>query len=190
MRGVVFGLLTLLAVPAVWGQETAPTEASIKRLFEIMHTSKLLDGVMAQMDQMMHASIRESLQGQTLNAEQQQIIDDMGSELVGLMKENLDWTILEPQMVEVYRKTFTRQEVDGMLTFYRSPTGQAVIDKMPATVKQMMQLTQQRMGNLQPKIAQLQRDTMAALKRAQTRADNGDQSGSPASPTAPPPAPH
>jgi hypothetical protein len=153
MRAVLLGLLTLLAASAVWGQEAGPTEAAIKQLFEVMHTSKLFDDVMAQVDQMMHASIRDSLQGQTFNAEQQQIVDDMG-------------------------------------TFYRSATGQAVIAKMPATVKQMMQLTQQRMGNLQPKIAQLQSDTMAALKRAQSRAaDKQDQSGSPASPSAPPPAP-
>jgi len=49
----------------------------------------------------------------------------------GLVKEELNWATFEPMMVEVYRNTFSQHEVDGMLTFYRSEAGQAVIAKLP-----------------------------------------------------------
>jgi len=195
MRSVIAGLLMLLAAPAVWSQDTPPTEASIRQLFEVMHTSRLLDSMMTQIDQVMHSSIQQSLKGQKLNAEQQQILDDMGSELVGMMRQYLKWSDLEPQMIAVYRKTFTQQEVDDLLGFYRSATGQAVVDKLPVAMKDMMQLTMSRVSDLQPKIAQLQRDTIAALKRAQSRSAEPGQSetsspAAPASPSAPPTAPH
>jgi len=196
MRSVIAGLLMLLAAPAVWSQDAPPTEASIRQLFEAMHTSRLLDTMMTQIDQVMHSSIQQSLKGQKFNAEQQQILDDMGTELVGMMKQYLKWSDLEPQMIAVYRKTFTQQEVDGMLGFYRSATGQAVVDKLPVAMQDLMQLTSHRIGDLQPKIAQLQRDTIAALKRAQSRsAEQGDSEpppspGAPASSSAPPPSPH
>jgi uncharacterized protein len=195
MRSVIAGLLMLLAAPAVWSQDAPPTEASIRQLFEVMHTSKLLDSMMTQIDQVMHSSIQQSLKGQKLNAEQQQILDDMGSELAGMVKQYLKWSDLEPQMIAIYRKTFSQQEIDGMLAFYRSPTGQAVIEKLPLAMQNMMQSTMQRVGDLQPKIAQLQRDTIAALKRAQSRSAEQGQSeppppAAPASPSAPPTAPH
>ncbi|HUL47433.1 MAG TPA: DUF2059 domain-containing protein [Steroidobacteraceae bacterium] len=195
MRSVIAGLLMLLAAPAVWSQDAPPTEASIRQLFEVMHTSRLLDSMMTQIDQVMHSSIQQSLKGQKLNAEQQQILDDMGSELAGMVKQYLKWSDLEPQMIAIYRKTFSQQEIDGMLAFYRSPTGQAVIEKLPLAMQNTMQFTMQRVGDLQPKIAQLQRDTIAALKRAQSRSAEQGQSeppppAAPASPSAPPTAPH
>ncbi len=196
MKGVAASLFMLLAAPVVWSQDPPPTEASIRQLFEIMHTSRLIDSMTAQMNQLMHSSIQQSLKGQKLNAEQQQILDDMGTELVGMVKQYLKWSELEPQMIAVYRKSFTQKEIDGMLSFYRSSTGQAVIAKLPIAMQNMMQVTMQRVGDMQPKIAQLQRDTLAALKRAESRSADQDQSNppptpdAPESPSAPPTAPH
>jgi hypothetical protein len=196
MKSVVASLFMLLAAPVVWSQDAAPTEASIRQLFETMHTSRLIDTMTAQIDEMVHSSIHESLKEKKLNAEQQRILDDMGSELAAMARQYLKWSELEPQIIAVYRKSFTQQEIDGMLTFYRSSTGQAVIEKLPLVMHNMMQLTMQRVGDLQPKIAQLQRDTIAALRRAQSRSADQDQSkppttsDAPESPAAPPAAPH
>jgi uncharacterized protein len=197
MKSVIAGLLMLLAAQAVWSEDAPPTEASIRQLFEAMHTSKLIDTVTAQLDQVMHSSMQPALKGHRFNAEQRQILDDMETELAGMVKQYLKWSDLEPQLIAVYRKTFTQQEISGMLVFYSSSTGQAVIEKLPLVMQNTMEFTMQRLGDLQPKIAQLQRDTIAALKRAESRADEPRQSEPPASaspeaasPSAPPAAPH
>jgi len=104
-----------------------------------------------------------------LNAEQQQILDDMSAELTALIKHEMSWESVRPLMVEVYRNTFSAREVDEMVKFYQSPTGQAVISKLPAAMAQAMQAMQQHVSTLTPKLAQLHRETLAALKRAQTR---------------------
>jgi len=54
----------------------------------------------------------------------------MGREIGSLVKAELNWSAIEPVMIEVYRNTFSQHEVDGMLTFYRSEVGQAVIAKL------------------------------------------------------------
>jgi hypothetical protein len=189
MKSVIAGLLMLLASQAVCSQDAAPTEASVRQLFETMHTSKLIETVTAQLDQVMHSSIQQSLKGEKISAEQQQILDDMGTELAGMMRQYLKWSDLEPQMIEVYRKSFTQREISAMLVFYGSAEGQAVIEKLPAVMQNMMQFTMQRVGDMQPKIAQLERDTVAALKRAQSRAAEQEPSEPRASPSAVPASP-
>jgi hypothetical protein len=181
MKLLVTILLATFAVQPAWSQDAKPTEDSIRQLFEVMHTSQLLDTYLAQVSTSMHASMHQAMQGKPFNTEQQQIMDDWGSELVALMRHELSWETVQPMMVEVYRANFTRAEVDAMLQFYRTPTGQAVISKSAAAMQQSMQIMQQRAATLTPKIQQLTHDTIAAMKRAQDRA------AASTAPTPPPP---
>lgn len=169
MRTLVAALIAALALHAAGAQEVQPSEASVRQLFEVMHTRTLLDSYIGQMDQTIQASMRQALKDTQLNAEQRQILDDMRGELVGMLKEELDWSSLEPQLIEVYRRTFSAAEVQAMVRFYSSPTGRAVITKLPVAMQQMMQFMQQRVSTLIPKIAQMQKETDAALKRAAQR---------------------
>ena len=52
-------------------------------------------------------------------------------------------------MATLYAKTFTAQELRDALTFYRSPSGQAMMAKMPAVMREAAPLT----FSLMPKIA-------------------------------------
>ena len=195
MRFVLLAVLAGLAFQAgAAPQHARPTEDSVNRLFEVMHTSQFLDNYLAQVDTMMRSSMRQALHGEQLNAEEQQIMEDMSSELASLVRHEVSWESMRPVMVEVYRNTFSQREVDDMLKFYRSPSGQAVVAKLPAATQQATQTMQQHVSTLMPKIMQLQRDTVAALKRAQERATpSTPQASPPGQPTdpnqAPPPSP-
>jgi hypothetical protein len=191
MRFVLLVVLAVLAFQAgAAPQDARPTEDSVNRLFEVMHTSQFLDNYLAQVDTMMRSSMRQALHGEQLNAEEQQIMEDMSSELASLVRHEVSWESMRPVMVEVYRNTFSQHEVDDMLKFYRSPSGQAVVAKLPAATQQATQTMQQHVSTLMPKIMQLQRDTVAALKRAQERAASSSaQSASPPQPSPPQPSP-
>jgi len=162
--------LAALALHPALAAETKPSEQSINLLFEVMHTSQLLDTYAAQVDAAMRASLRQGPEWTQLNTEQQQILDDMSAELTSLIKQEISWDSVRPLMVEVYRDTFSAHEVDEMVKFYQSPAGQAVISKLPGAMAQAMHAMQQRVGSLAPKLTQLHRETLAALKRAQHRA--------------------
>jgi len=122
-------LLSVLAAASggAWAQEARPSEDSVKQLFQVMHTGNLVDTLMSQTEGSVRASLQQATAGQQLNAAQQKIVDDLQHQIFALVKEQLKWADLEPMMVEVYRSTFTQQEIDGMLKFYRSPAGQALV---------------------------------------------------------------
>jgi hypothetical protein len=141
-----------------------PTDASIKQLLEVAQARKLVDSVMKQMDNLLEESVAQATQGQKIPPKIQNDIDARRAEVTGMMKELLDWTKLEPMYVRVYQKTFNQQEVDGMIAFYKTPAGQAVIGKMPAVMQNTIEEMQRSMGPVMQKVRKLQQDVAAEMK--------------------------
>lgn len=141
-----------------------PSEASVKQLLELAQAQKLIDSVMTQMDELMKQTIHQATQGQEVPPKVQKDIEKRQGEIVGLMKELLDWKKLEPMYVKIYQKTFTQQEVDGMIAFYKTPPGQAVVAKMPAAMQNSMNEIQQMIGPVMQKVQQMHQDVVAQLK--------------------------
>ena len=83
---------------------------------------------------------------------------------MALMKELLDWKKLEPIYVRIYQKTFTQQEIDGMIAFYKTSAGQAVISKMPAAMQNTMDEMQGLMAPVMEKMQRMQQEVAAGDK--------------------------
>lgn len=141
-----------------------PSEASIKQLLEAAHARKLIDSVMAQMDTVMKQTIQQATQGQTVPPKVQKDIDKREGEMMAALKEMLDWNKLEPMYVRVYQKSFTQSEVDGMIAFYKTPAGQAVISKMPVVMQNTMNEMQQMMAPMMQRLQKMQQDVVAEMK--------------------------
>ena len=166
MKIRLVALLALLALQPAFAGDPRPSEKSVLQLFQLQHTHELLENATAQMDDSMRASMKEAAHAQPLNAEQQRIREETQAKVMSIMKEALNWSSLEPLMVEAYRNTFTQEEVDAMLKFYTSPVGQSVGAKLPEASQQMMQLMQQRMHEMIPQIVAVQKDAAARIKAA------------------------
>jgi hypothetical protein len=166
MKPVVTVVFAVFASQVALAQDAKPSEASIRQLFEVMHSSKLLDAYLTQIDATVRASMQQAFAGQQPTPKQQKIMDELGRNIAALVKEELNWATFEPMMIEVYRNTFSQHEVDGMLTFYRSEAGQAVIAKLPTAMQQTMTSMQSHVKTLTPKIVQLEKDSAAQLKAA------------------------
>ena len=110
------------------------------------------DKTAGQADATMHEAMAQATAGKPLNAEQQKIVAETQSGMMDLMKEQLGWDTLQPIMLEVYRKSLTQEDVDGMLKFYQSRAGQALIAKMPAIMQKSMSSMQERMMPMTKKI--------------------------------------
>lgn len=189
MKLVVTVVFAVFASQAALAQNAKPSEASIRQLFEVMHSSKLLDAYVTQIDDTVRTSMQQAFAGQQPTPQQQKIMETLGRDIASLVKEELNWASFEPMMIEVYRNTFSRHEVDGMLRFYRSEAGQAVIAKLPAAMQQTMTSMQSHVRTLTPKIMQLEKDSAAQLKAAEEpqQAPQSPQGAQPAQ--SPPPQP-
>ena len=152
--------------PSATAAAPPPSEASVKQLLEVAQARKLIDSVMAQMDRLMQQTIAQAVQGQDVPAKVQKDIDKWQAEVFGFTKELLDWSKLEPMYVRIYQKSFSQEEVDGMIAFYKTPAGQAVIGKMPAVMQNTMDEMQQMMTPVLQKMQRMQQDLVAEMKAA------------------------
>ncbi|BFI94660.1 MAG: DUF2059 domain-containing protein [Rhodanobacter sp.] len=185
MRLVSFGLLagflvcgaTNAATPAATtaaASSQPASRASINELLQVTQSHKLIDSMTARMDGMLRQSIARATAGKPIDAGEQKIIDAQVDKMETLMQQEVSWDSLQPMYVDIYSKTFTQQDINGMLAFYRSPAGQAMIAKMPALMAQLMQSVQSRMAALMPKIQQISDETTKQL--AAYRASKHDAS--------------
>jgi hypothetical protein len=67
-------------------------------------------------------------------------------------------------MISIYVTVFSEDELKGMLAFYKSPVGQAVISKMPAVMQQSMALMQKRVPGLQEQIIKISEELDEEIK--------------------------
>jgi hypothetical protein len=141
-----------------------PSEASVKQLLEVMQAHKMLDATMAQMSAFMKQMMEQATQGQKITPQIQKDIDRRQSEMTNTFKEVLDWNKLEPMYVRVYQKSFTQQELDGMIGFYKTTAGQAVINKMPVVMQNTMSEMQQMMQPMIQRMRQQQEEVVAEIK--------------------------
>jgi hypothetical protein len=156
--------LSFITSSIALGAESPPSDESLKRLIAVTEARKLLDAAVTTFDASMHAALQQRFKSEPISAGHQQIIDDMQGKLVALMKETLRWDTLEPVFMDVYRRTLTQSEVDGMLAFYATPAGKAVISKMPLIMQNTMAAMQSRMSNLTPQLERIEQEMMEKLK--------------------------
>ena len=160
-------LLSLaLACSAAFAADTKPTEASIKELLALSDAPKLIDGVIGQIDQMMSGMVAQATQGQQLSEKQQAALASFQSKYAILMREELSWAKMEPTYIRIYQNALNQEEIDGMIAFYKTPAGQAVIKKMPALMQQIMAEMPAMMGPLMQKLQPIAQEFEAELKAA------------------------
>jgi hypothetical protein len=167
MKGMLAALaLVAAAFQPAFAEETLASESSVRELLEVTQARKLSEGTFAQMDKFMSEAMKRELAGKVPTAEQQAILDDLRARLVALVGEALKWEKLEPRYVDIYRQSFTDEEIAGMLAFYKTPAGQAVIDKLPVVVQHTMGLMQDLIQGITPQLRQIQAETLEKLKNS------------------------
>jgi hypothetical protein len=67
---------------------------------------------------------------------------------------------IRPELVKAYAETFTDEEIDGMLAFYETPAGRAVVTKIPSINTRMSGLIQSEMNALGPEINKIAEDAL------------------------------
>lgn len=154
--------LLVLASTSCWS--APPTRESVLALLEVTRAESMLDQAYANMDQMIRQSMAREAAGRRLTEEQQRLVDAMPAKVGALMREEMSWAKLQAIYVGIYQDTFDQEEIDALITFYRSPVGQSFVSKMPAVMNRSMSVMQVQMQSLIPKLKQAIDDMVREAK--------------------------
>lgn len=158
-------LMLFLAQPV----PAAPaTESTIKQLLVVSQAQKLGDGVQQQFEAQINNLVQDQLKGYVPTARQQAAIETMKKRFAAVMRDELGWEKMEPLYIRLYKASFTEEELVGMLRFYQTPAGQALIKKMPVLMQNMMlELQTNFFPTMMPKLELIQKQFMDEIKRTQ-----------------------
>jgi len=162
-RHVALVAWLVLAGPAIAADAPA-SDQSIRELLTLTDAHKLIDTVRGQVDAMVNASLQQALQGKTITPDRQAVLDRMRTKMQGVIDDMLTWDTLEALYLRTYRASFTQHELDGIIKFYKTPTGQAMIKKMPVVMKNVMGEMQGLLQPMQQRMQEIQRETLQELK--------------------------
>jgi len=113
------------------------TKEDVQRYLDVMHSremmSKMLDAMTKPMHQMMHEQYERDKDKlpPDFEARTNKMIDDY--------LRQFPWDEIQQSMVPVYQKHFTKGDIDQMVAFYSSPTGQKLLKELPAITSESMQ---------------------------------------------------
>lgn len=165
---------TALSCASTSAWSAPPSDQSIESLLAITNSEKLIDKTGTDMEKYILAGVQAGLNGRQPSAREQEFIDKVARESAAVIREEMNWAAMRPLMVKIYRDTFTQEEVDAQINFYRSPAGASVVAKMPAVMDASMVAMQQRMRSIMPKLQALsqkaQKEFAASVDRPSAQA--------------------
>lgn len=141
-----------------------PSDASLDELLTISESQKLIDGMWPQVEGMMNNAAKQALGNTSLNSEQQKVMQEANAKIADIFKDEFSYQKMKPMMISVYKESFSQDEVDGMIKFYKSKAGQAVIKKMPLVMQSTMTNVQTQMSTVIPKIQKIQQEAIEQIK--------------------------
>jgi uncharacterized protein len=131
-----------------------PSREQLLKLFEVMR----IRAQMSDMLKMLPAALQQQLQseeeevqlslmpmGGELTAEQRAARDRVTKKYITLTDNLYPVDDMLNDMVEVYERYLSREDVDGIIAFYRSEPGQHILDAQPLMAKEVMPLVQRKM---------------------------------------------
>lgn len=167
MKRALLALLLALSAPMAHAG-TAPADAQIDRLLEVMRVRQTLDSMLPQVEASQRQMMEQMTAGQALTDSQRALLDRIVASNARNIRELLTWEKLAPMYRDIYRQTFDAQDMDAMIDFYGSPAGQRVIDKMPQAMQNTMTALQ---AMLVPAMQKMQQDIAAELEASRAETD-------------------
>ena len=164
MKRWIAVLVVVLAVaPCGARADDASKQAKVKELFATMRMDHMLDQMMRSIQGEVKAMARETPGAEQMTPAQQKLTQDFMDKSMKVVNDSVGWAALEPAYVKLYATTYSEEEIDGILAFYKSPVGQTMLAKTPELSAGGMQIVHARMGDFQPKLQALQQEYMKEL---------------------------
>ncbi len=170
-RSLLVLFLSLAFCCSVSAQQTDDTPAAkedVQKYFEVMHLHdmmlQMIDAMAKPMHQMVHDQYVKEKDKLPEDFEEQ-----MNKMMDGMFRD-MPWDEIIQAMVPAYQKHLTKGDLDAVIAFYSSPTGQKLLREMPAMLADSMEAMTPIMQKYMEKVqGRIQEQTTAMLKQAENK---------------------
>lgn len=158
-----FALFLLLAVSLpLHAQSADPAkEAKVREYLALIHVDRTMDQVMDNVRQQVTSMTTQMIGGRATPQQKEQLAT-FQNQIFELVNSRMGWKALEPEYIELYAQSFTDEELDAIIAFYKSPAGVSMIAKTPELTQKAMALSQRKAAEMMPEVQKMVRDFAAS----------------------------
>jgi len=164
-RVLLFATLCLALAASAVAQNDAPaTKEDVQKYLELMHSREMFQQTMEAMSKPLHQMIHEQFEKDRdklppdFEARMNKMMDDM--------LQGMPYDQIQEKMVPVYQKHLTEGDLNALIAFYSSPTGQKMLKEMPSLMADTMQVTMPLIRDHVQKVTQQLQDQIAQMKKS------------------------
>ena len=121
---------------------TVPTNESIQKLFKVMNIAQLTQDTIKQIHpQLLDQSkqmVRMVVNSESLDSNQQKIAEELANNMLKQALDMTSWEKLLPIYTQVYKESFTEEEINAQTKFYSTAMGQSILKKTPVVAEKTM----------------------------------------------------
>jgi hypothetical protein len=117
--------------------DTPATKEDIQKYLDVTHSRQMMAQMVDAMLKPMHQMIHEQFE-----KDKDKLPADFESRMTKMMDDSIKsfpWDEMIDSMIPVYQKHLTRGDVNAMVAFYSTPTGQKLLREMPQIMAEAMQ---------------------------------------------------
>jgi hypothetical protein len=113
------------------------TKEDVQKYLAVMHAREMMAQTVEAMSKPMHQMIHDQYfkDKDKLPAD----FETRMNKMLDDMMKGFPWDEMLQSMVPVYQKHFTKGDIDAVVAFYSTPTGQKLLREMPAMMAESMQ---------------------------------------------------
>jgi hypothetical protein len=150
---MVHRIAVAVTVTLVWLCQSALADesskaAKIEQLMQLTHAESMVTQMTSQIRTMMVSQVESMGVPPESKAAALEYMNKLADQITAQMA----WQKMKPDYVKLYADVFAEEEIDGIVAFYKTPAGHAMIEKMPMLLAKSMEIGRRQMVGIMPEI--------------------------------------
>jgi uncharacterized protein len=171
LRNLCVILALFVGVSAAYCDEASrlAKASEVLRLAKSDQTMRQGLGIVAEQ---MKSGFIQQISGVQIPPEMEKEVAAFQDKIVAIMFDAISWEKLEPTLARMYADTYTESQLDGIIAFYKSEAGQAMVTNAPVLMAKSSAVAQQRIQDILPQLQTAMDEFRSRVRQA--AADSAD----------------
>ncbi len=154
--------LFLAALPAF--ADDASKTAKVEEFLKLAKMDDTLRQALALSANQIKSGMLQQMTGTKLSPEQEKSMGEFQDKVTALVSGALSWEKMKPAYVRLYADAYTEPQIDDILAFYRSPSGQAMVAGNASLMTKASAIAQKQLAEVMPELQKLIHDMVEQSK--------------------------
>src|ERR1035441_6658428 len=153
VSALILGAALLCSAAPILADE-ASKKVKIEEMLQLTHYDQMMQQMLEQMKNMQLDQLKKA----DMPAEARAQSEEIQQKTMTLVADRMSYEKFKPAFIQIYAEVFDAQQIDSIVSFYKSPAGKAMLEKSPLLMQRVMPMMQKAIGDMQPDIQKIIED--------------------------------